>query len=219
MVLVMAGECIMGSNDHRRDERPVHRIYLDVFYIDKYQVTNARYGTFMQATGHKAPGHWNKKMYNTSNQPVVAVSWHDAEAYCRWAGKRLPTEAEWEKAARGTEGRTYPWGNQWDKTRANIWDGSLGKTTPVGSYEGGKSPYGAYDMAGNGWEWVADWYDRKYYQSSPSRNPMGPARGHAKVLRGGSWYFIAGVARAATRVRNDPESRAGSYGFRCAKTL
>jgi formylglycine-generating enzyme required for sulfatase activity len=173
MVLVPAGEFLMGSAEGDKEasaaekpqrrvylmgsaegdekafdnEKPQRRVYLDAFYIDKYEVTNALDGKFMQATGHEAPGYWNDSSLNTPNQPVVGVSWYDAEAYCKWAGKRLPTEAEWEKVARGTDGRKYPWGNQWDKTRANTDEGNLGKPTPVGSYEGGKSPYGAYDMA------------------------------------------------------------------------
>jgi formylglycine-generating enzyme len=137
----------------------------------------------MQATGRQAPEYWNDVKYNARNQPVVGVTWHDAAAYCQWANKRLPTEAEWEKAARGTDGRIYPWGNQWDKARANTFDGGLRKPTSVGSYEGGKSPYGAYDMAGNVWEWVADWYDAKYYQASSSRNPHSPETGRAGVAQ------------------------------------
>ena len=151
MVLVPAGEFLMGSEvwDHTM---PVRRVYLDAFYIDTYEVTNALYQRFMQATGRQAPASW----HNSPNQPVVGVSWHAARAYCQWADKRLPTEAEWEKAARGTDGRTYPWGNQWHHTKVNTrLSGKLGKPTPVGSYEADRSPYGVYDMAGNVGEWVA----------------------------------------------------------------
>lgn len=218
MVLVRAGEFIMGSEEGESDEKPVHRVYLDAFSIDAYEVTNARYGAFIQATGRRAPMYWNDAQYNVPAQPVRDVTWSDAEAYCHWAGKRLPTEAEWEKAARGTDGRTYPWGNQWDRTKANTSDGGPGKPMPVGSYEGGKSPYGAYDMAGNVEEWVADWYYPIYYKRSPSRNPKGPASGRARVLRGGSWTDPPQDVRAANRALPPPDLWSDTIGFRCAKT-
>ena len=200
MVLVPAGEFIMGSEEGDADEKPRHRVYLDAFYIDKYEVTNARFQQFVQATGHRtqaeregsgytgdksglvdganwrAPRGPGSSIAGLEQHPVVSVSQEDAKAYCTWAGKRLPTEAEWEKAARGTDGRTYPWGNQFDSTKGNF-DGKNKGTVPVGTYEGGKSPYGAYDMAGNVWEWVADWYGENYYKNSPARNPQGPASG------------------------------------------
>jgi formylglycine-generating enzyme required for sulfatase activity len=206
MVLVPAREFRMGSNEGDADEKPVHQVYLDAFYIDKYEVTNALYEKFMQATGRQAPVYWNDKDYNTPNQPVVGVSWHDAEAYCQWAGKRLPTEAEWEKAARGTDGRIYPWGNQWEERKANSSGTADGYqyTAPVGSFETGKSPYGAYDMAGNVWEWVADWYAEKYYQGSPARNPTGPESGQSRVLRGGAWHYNQYYVRASSRNRIIP---------------
>jgi iron(II)-dependent oxidoreductase len=171
----------------------------------------------MDATGRSAPSYWNESKFNGPTQPVVGVTWHDADAYCKWAGKRLPTEAEWEKAARGTDGRRYPWGNQWDTSRANSAEARLGKTAPVGSYTGGESPYGAHDLAGNVWEWVADWFDASYYQNSPERNPQGPASGQYKVLRGGAWHNIPIALRSAKRLASTPVIRADSLGFRCAR--
>jgi len=216
MVLVPAGEFTMGSND-ADDEKPPHRVYLDAFYIDKYETTNALYGRFMGATGRPAPLYWNDEKWNGAMQPVVSVTWHDANAYCQWAGKRLPTEAEWEKAARGTDGRKYPWGEQWDVSRAHSDESKLGKTAPVGSYAGGVSPYGAYDMAGNVWEWVADRYAKDYYQRSPERNPRGSDSGTSRVLRGGSWFNLPFSLRSSNRYFNSPDDRHGSIAFRCAR--
>ena len=217
MVLIPAGEFWMGSEDGGSDEKPRRRVYLDAFYIDRYEVTNAHYGRFMQATGRGAPSEWNSTSFNGPTQPVVGVDWHDAEAYCKWAGKRLPTEAEWEKAARGTDGRKYPWGDQWDPSRANSSESKLAKTAPVGSYPTGVSPYGAHDMAGNVWEWVADWYDANYYQRAPSRNPKGPESGQARALRGGSWFFRSGHLRSSGRSAFDPTDRDDGLGFRCSQ--
>ena len=217
MVLVPAGEFWMGSEDGGADEKPRHRVTLDAFYIDKHEVTNARYGRFMGATGRSVPTYWNDSTWNSPQQPVVGVSWDDADAYCKWAGKRLPTEAEWEKAARGTDGRKYPWGEQWDASRANSVESKLGKTVPVGAYPAGASPYGALDMAGNAWEWVADWYDRDYYRRSPEQNPRGPETGSGRVLRGGSWLSLPILLRAANRYDFTPGSRSDLIGFRCAR--
>ncbi|MGH8055724.1 MAG: formylglycine-generating enzyme family protein, partial [Candidatus Entotheonellia bacterium] len=207
-----------GSEDGDSDEKPAHRVYLDAFYIDASEVTNARYSKFMQATGRQAPRYWNDTKFNASDQPVVGVTWDDAEAYCTWASKRLATEAEWEKAARGTDGRTYPWGDQWERTKANTSEGGPGRPTPVGSYEGGKSPHGAYDTAGNVWEWVADWYGEQYYRNSPGRNSRGPERSDGRVLRGGSWSFNPFNARASDRNWYIPDRRYDDVGLRCAKT-
>ena len=183
MVLVPAGEFTMGS-EYAPNERPPHQVYLDPFYIDKYEVTTARYGQFLQATAEQPPPYqWNNvNLADDAERPVIGVAWADADAYCRWAGKRLPTEAEWEKAARGTDERRYPWGNeeptndQANFGRSGGWKG-YGMLTTVGGFEAGKSPYGVYDLAGNVWEWVADWYDPNYYKKSPDRNPTGPSGG------------------------------------------
>jgi formylglycine-generating enzyme required for sulfatase activity len=216
MVLVPAGEFWMGS-DNRGDESPRHRVYLDGFYIDKVPVTNALYERFMRATSRQQPWYWTDRKFNGPTQPVVGVSWHDADAYCRWAGKRLLTEAEWEKAARGTDGREYPWGDQWDPSRANSLESKLDRTTTVGSYPSGASPYGALDMAGNVWQWVADWYDKDYYQRSPARNPTGPESGQPRVLRGGSWGYNPVDLRSAYRFYVTPGNRNLLIGFRCAR--
>ena len=191
MVLIPVGEFEMGSNDGKDDEKPVHTVYLDAFYIDKYEVINEQYKKFMDATGHKAPGFWNDSKLNDPKQPVMAVDWDDANAYAEWAGKRLPTEAEWEKSARGgLVGKKYPLGDTLTHDDANYF-GTGGKarweyTAPVGSFA--PNGYGLYDMAGNVSEWCADWYDESYYTNSPKQNPTGPSSGKWRVLRGGSWY-------------------------------
>jgi formylglycine-generating enzyme required for sulfatase activity len=218
MVLIPAGEFQMGSNDYD-DEKPVHTVYLDAFYMDKYEVTNALYKKFMDATGHKAPVYWNNSKYNAPDQPVVGVSWHDAKAYADWAGKRLPTEAEWEKAARGgLVGKKYPWGDELTRDYANYY-GNGGKdqwsgTAPVGSFD--PNGYDLYDMAGNVWEWCADRYDSDYYVESPKDNPQGPSSGTYRVLRGGAWNGDdPDDLRAATRYFNEPTLTGSNVGFRC----
>jgi formylglycine-generating enzyme required for sulfatase activity len=241
MVLVPAGEFTMGSNDNDAREKPPHRVYLDAFSIDKYETTNALFDRFVRATGHRTTAEqegwayaWAGSKFDKVNgaawrapngpgsaaetaHPVVQVSWTDADAYCKWAGKRLPTEAEWEKAARGTDGRKYPWGEQWDASRANSSESKLGKAAPVGSYSSGVSPYGAHDMAGNAWEWVADRFDASYYKNSPERNPKGPDSGTSRVLRGGSWSNSPIPLRAAYRRDVTPDHRGSVVGFRCAR--
>ncbi len=189
-------------------------------------MTNALYERFTRASSRQAPRYSNDEKWNGSTQPVVGVSWDDADTYCRWAGKRLPTEAEWEKAARGTDGRKYPWGDQWDPSRANSAESRLGKPMPVGSYLSGASPYGALDMAGNVWQWVADWYDKDYYQRSSARNPRGPESGTSRVLRGGSWDSLPVFLRSSNRGLNSPDARRIPLiryllliGFRCARGL
>lgn len=237
MVFVPAGEFIMGTSEkeleqylllfpYRRpsrfyDEQPQRIVYLDAFYIDKYEVTNEQYGKFLKETGRTPPPFWNDKLYNQPNQPVVGVSWEDAKAYAEWAGKRLPTEAEWEKAARGTDGRIWPWGNEWDPTKLNANDvGTVDGyvySAPVGSYPQGVSPYGVYDMAGNAWEWVADWYDKDYYKYGPKINPKGPPTGENHVARGGSWDMNNDFTRCASRFGLNPGSLL--TGIRCAKSI
>lgn len=227
MVLVAAGEFWMGSPDGkgRKDEHPRHRVHLDAFYLDQYEVTTSRYAKFFNATNRPAQEYWSEQVLRQhGNKPVVVVDWNDAVAYCSWAGKRLPTEAEWEKAARGTDERVYPWGNEApDERRANFEHccdfKKYGILTDVGSYEQGKSPYGVYDMAGNVWEWTADWYDQTYYSKSPERNPKGPSSGEVRVMRGGSWYSEAVLLPSAMRDRWSPTGRYEGIGFRCAQDI
>ncbi len=223
MALVPAGEFTMGSENGDDDEKPVHQVYLDAFYMDIYEVTNAAYKTCVDAGICTPPqdtsSSTRSSYYGNSefdNYPVIYVDWSQAKTYCEWRGARLPTEAQWEKAARGTDARTYPWGEGISCSQAN-YSGCKGDTTEVGSYESGKSPYGLYDMAGNVWEWVNDWYDSGYYQTSRSSNPSGPVSGDYRVLRGGSW--LNDVVRSANRGDNVPDYIDDDIGFRCARSL
>ena len=217
MVFVPSGEFVMGSADADQsvfyDQKPQHTVYLDAFWIDKYEVTNARYQRCV-AAGSCPPSHFaHDDRFNGDRQPVVGISWGDATAYARWVGGRLPTEAEWEKAARGTDGRIYPWGNQWDGSKANTSENGLGTATDVGSYPDGASPYGALDMAGNVWEWVADWHGD--YPSERQVNPTGPESGQRRVERGGSSDNERSRARCADRTTSAPDARGAYYdGFR-----
>lgn len=226
MVLIPAGEFWMGSMDGvgNPHEHPRHRVYLDTFYIDSFEVTVARYAKFLGSVNRSAPHNWKQvNIPERGNMPVVGVDWHDADAYCYWAAKRLPTEAEWEKAARGTDERTYPWGNEAPTIRianfghrpvdTNVYDKIL---VPVDSYETGKSPYGLYHMAGNVKEWVADWFDVSYYGNSPERNPKGPSSGPGRVFRGGSWHS-KGDMRSAVREWASPSVQDTDLGFRCVQ--
>jgi formylglycine-generating enzyme required for sulfatase activity len=220
LVLVPAGEFIMGSNAGEGDdgEQPRHKVYLRAYYIGKYEVTNGQFARFLQETGYGEKGGWEACFESgRENHPVVGVSWKDASAYCRWAGLRLPTEAEWEKAARGTDGRFFPWKGTWDGTRCNF-DACSRGTTPVGSYPRGISPYGAMDMTGNAWEWCADWYGG--YVSGRSSNPRGPLFGSVRVLRGGSWGD-AGTRSFHCSARRglNPDLRLKFNGFRVCRSL
>ncbi len=223
MALVPAGEFTMGSATGDADELPVRKVYVDAFFMDRHQLSVAQYARFIEATHHEVPPEWslmNRPQHQ--NRPVVNVDWAEADTYCKWAGKRLPTEAEWEKAARGTDGRTYPWGNQpptalHANSGKEVWS-SHAVLTPVGMFEEGKSPYGIYDMAGNVWEWVSDWYNEDYYKISSSQNPAGPPTGWSKVIRGGSWGSRPEAMRAADRETHAPSFRGLGTGFRCAKT-
>jgi formylglycine-generating enzyme required for sulfatase activity len=235
MVYVPAGEFIMGSDEGDSDERPVHTVYLDAFYIDKTEVTNTQFAKFLNEQGNQEEGGvtWlnigdkdclisqSEGQYQPKggygNHPVIEVSWCGARAYCQWVGKRLPTEAEWEKVARGTDGRTYPWGEGIDCDRAQYGGCGGERTTPAGNKPKGASPYGALDMAGNVWEWVADWYDSGYYSQSPGGNPLGPNSGVSRVLRGGSWFNYQRSARCASRHSLNPWDEDYHVGFRCAK--
>ena len=221
MVGVPAGEFTMGSADGAPDawdwEKPQHTVYLDAFYVDKYEVTNAQYRKCVEAGACARPfdpTYYDDAGYN--QYPVVYVGWHWAKGYCQWAGKRLPTEAEWEKAARGTDGRTYPWGEGIDCDHAQ-YNECGGQTVPVGSKSKGASPYGALDMAGNVWEWVADRYQDDTYQTAPDRNPQGPEKGTGQVMRGGSWSEAAANVRCAYRSWYMPDARYFNLGFRCVR--
>lgn len=219
LVYVPASEFTMGS-DVNSDEQPIHKVVLDAFWIDQTEVTNAMYAKCVVANKCEPPSgtnHYSDSKY--ANHPVVYVSWNDALAYCSWADRRLPTEAEWEKAARGTEARTYPWGEGIDCDKANYNGSCVGDTAAVKSYESGKSVYDVYDMAGNVWEWVNDWYSETYYQSSPSSNPSGPASGQYRVLRGGSWSYDEYGVRSAIRNWVDPsDTNYYLVGFRCSRS-
>jgi len=230
MVMIPAGEFLMGSPEGqgRADEWPQRSVYLDAFAIDQVEVTNERYMAFVTATGHRSP----PNPYGTGpllsikgieQLPVVQTTWYDAKAYCSWAKKRLPTEAEWEKAARGTDGRLFPWGNEpATLNRANFdreWEEE--KTLyPVGSLPGGDSPYGVKDMAGNAREWVADWYEADYYKQAPVRNPQGPdKKGVVRSIRGGSWHSPVADITTTARGRGGFALQTHGTGFRCARSL
>jgi formylglycine-generating enzyme required for sulfatase activity len=254
MLFIPAGEFLMGSTGSAAaNEKPQHAVYLDAFWIDRTEVTVSQFRSFVQQTGYLTRAETRGRAYAwvesakewqevtgadwlhpfgpessvEDSHPVVQVSWFDAEAYCAWAASSLPTEAQWEKAARGTDGRSYPWGSAFDGSRVNYCDaGCAGGdtafedgyrfTAPVGSYPAGASPYGALDMAGNVWEWVADRYDNGYYAVSPARNPAGPASGSSRVLRGGSWNHDRSGMRTAYRLDSSPAFSVDNFGFRCA---
>lgn len=224
MRLVPAGVFTMGSDNGLSDEMPVHAVMLDDFYMDTYEVTNAQYKTCVDEGDCKEPdsseSFTRSSYYEDSqfdNYPVIYVEWNQAKAYCEWRGARLPTEAEWEKAARGTAGRIYPWGNANPSNSLLNYNGNMRDTTEVGSYESGKSPYGMYDMPGNVWEWVNDWYGENYYQDSPAENPKGPLSGSDRVVRGGGWDYLEDDVRSSYRGRPVPNDRGQDVGFRCAR--
>lgn len=218
MVYVPAGTFVMGLDEGRFDEEPQHEVYLDGFWIDRTEVTNAMYRSCMQAGGCTTPGLDKYYPYKEfSDYPVVYVSWEQANTYCEWVGRRLPTEAEWEKAARGTDGRLYPWGDEVPNSTMLNFARENGDIMPVGSFPEGASPYGALDMAGNAWEWVADWYAAHYYSNSPQSNPSGPEEGSYRVCRGGGWIDFKGGVRVIQRasdmcILKDPAM--ASYKYR-----
>jgi len=216
MRLVRAGNFIMGSNNGDSDEKPVHTVYLDDFYIDKYEVTNAFYRACVTAgTCYEPQDISNYASSQYADHPVVYVDWNMAKAYCEWRSAKLPTEAEWEKAARGIDERTYPWGEGIDCSKANYLGCSEG-TANVMTHQGGISSYGVYDMAGNVWEWVADWYSDTYYQNPPMENPPGPDSGELRVMRSGAWNQSAANVRASFRNAKAPPTADNDIGFRCA---
>lgn len=234
LCLIPAGQFTMGSDNDLPNEAPAHEIYLDAYYIGKTEVTNAEYYPFWLETGGSDSPHtpisygetfgtWPEIAKTKPDYPVVGVSWDSAVAYAAWHGMRLPTEAEWEKAARGTESKRWPWGDTFTQrikgtTRhANIWKQSGADLQPVRTYPTGVSPYGVYDMAGNVWEWVADRYSDTYYRRGPDRNPKGPGVGSRRVVKGGSWLNPEMFARCSTRIGQYPAIGTSFIGFRIAK--
>jgi len=233
MILVPAGEFLMGS-DPKRDseaesrEQPQLRLTLPAYYIGLYPVTNRQYAKFIQETGHRPPDHadygsaiWRGKTYppEKADHPVVCVSWDDANAYAKWSGLRLPSEAEWEKAARGTDGRIYPWGDAWATDRCRF-DGNKGseQTCAVWEYPSGTSPYGALNMSGNVWEWCADWWDDDAYKRYANEGYKPPTTGSFRVDRGGSWNRGAGYCRSGFRISGVPSIRGDHDGFRLSRS-
>jgi len=225
MVLIPAGPFLRGTDKGGFDEQPPRTIYLDAFMIDKYEVTNSQYSAFVGATGHRKSGPPSRYAKNMGrmrgvNQPVVYVSWDDAQAYCQWKGKRLPTEAEWEKAMRGTDGRLWPWGNVEIANAAN-WarvDDGHDVAAPVGMVKSDVSPFGVMDGAGNVMEWVADWYQESAFRDSLDRNPASPEYGNYKVLRGAGYASSGADLRITSRAKMVPDFRDETIGFRCAQT-
>jgi eukaryotic-like serine/threonine-protein kinase len=251
MVYVPEGPFLMGSKDGKADERPNRQVVLDAFWLYQTEVTNTQFAIFVAATAHStsaeesgesrvffddirgaywaAPEGPESDLVGREAYPVLHVSWFDADAYCSWAGGRLPTEAQWEKGARGTDGREFPWGNSLgtaeivnfcDSNCPANWanaaqDDGYGMAAPVGTYPAGASPYGALDMAGNVWEWLADWYDENYYSYAPLENPTGPESGTFRVFRGGSWMETPATLRVPARARVLPISHSSNLGFRC----
>ncbi len=218
MILIPSGEFLMGSTDNEYDEKPQHKVYLDSYYIYKYEVTVAQYRKFCIAKGMEMPTEPDWKWQD--NHPIVNVSWYDAKQYAIWAGVTIPTEAQWEKAARGIDGKIYPWRNTYDANNlqcSKIEKSDAKQTVPVGSYPIGASSYGVMDMSGNAIEWCSDWYDDEYYKTSPMMNPTGPASGSTKVIRGGSWnYFSPNSFRTFGRYFYNPTYKFNDdNGFRC----
>ncbi|MEC7641818.1 MAG: formylglycine-generating enzyme family protein [Nitrospinota bacterium] len=238
MAFIPSGEYLMGSIKSLKEHDPTaflnpdrhmlgpdnkaHKVFVDDFYIDLYETRNADYATFInskdvKAAGFKKPRFWDHPDFNDPLQPVVGVSWKEARAFCLWNNKRLPTEAEWEKASRGKRPIAFPWGDEAPDSKKLNYHSEIGKTVKVGSYEEGKSDYGVYDLSGNVSEWVFDWHDADFYQFSPKKNPKGPSKGKYKVIRGGNWRNISDDVRLAYRGATVPKIRNKTVGFRCAK--
>ena len=237
MLLVPAGKFMMGSERGGKDEKPAHEVFLDSFYIDKFEVTNELFAKFLQKAGVKESketqalfethphgviargGRWMPAP-RLRKHPVVCVTWEGAMAYARWAGLDLPTEAQWEKAARGTDNRFFPWGNEFSSAKCNCKQSGIMHTTPVQQYKDGISPHGCWDMSGNVWEWCHDWYSPDYYAQSPDVEPLGPDEGEMKVLRSGGWGADAAAIRCSARYYAPPEIHIETLGgFRCVKLL
>ncbi len=236
MILIPSGDFLMGSDQIDSegkssefgfakplylDEHPRQTISLPAYWLDRYEVTQEAYAAFVAATGATSPKQWvdGRPQAGKDRLPVTGVDWYEAQRYCEWRGKRLPTEAEWEKAARGTDGREFPWGNAYDGKKANTGDAARGGLVKVGSFPEGRSPYGVEDMAGNAWEWTSDWYlpyPNSTYQSKQFGRTL-------KVLKGGGWggtghYALPHFYRAAYRFPMSPNAKFADFGFRCAKS-
>ena len=230
VVRIPAGTFLMGSSEEgQNSEKPVRTVYLGEYEIDQYEVSMDQFYAFVAATGHRKPrlagylsiASVDLPAFLEPNKPVVGVAWLDALTYCIWRGKRLPSEAEWEKAANGRRENRWPWGNTQNDSLSNmrgVEDGFHG-TAPVDSLEAGQSDYGAYNMAGNVMEWVNDWYDEHYYSVMPGENPPGPSIGDEKVIRGGSWHDSLRYSHTYSRFKMLPEYRDVTIGFRCARSV
>jgi iron(II)-dependent oxidoreductase len=240
MVLVPAGEFLMGSDSWSGSEKPAHIIYLDSFYIDQFEVSNTAFAEFLNEVGNQIEGvagkaHWVEESdldlrihrvdavwqadQGWEDHPMNEVTWFGARAFCEWRNAHLPSEAEWEKAARGTDGRTYPWGEEEPTCEMANFSGCYHTSVPVDSYPDWVSPYGAYNMAGNVHEWTNDWYRVDYYANSPYENPSGPENGDYKVFRGASWFNGNFQTRTTYRYPKLPVLTYMANGFRCAKSV
>ncbi len=223
MVRVPAGSFTMGSDRDEEDERPAHRVTLAAFDLDRDEVTVGDYARCVAAGACKAP----RGAVGEKNAPVTGVDWNDADAYCRFVNERLPTEAEWERAARGDDARRYPWGAEPDCSRANFGNyqgegrcpNNPGRPVAVGSFPSGASPFGVRDLAGNVWEWVADRYGPRYYAHSPKQDPKGPRKGEKRVVRGGACCSMFGLPRSSNRLAFPPDYTDDDIGFRCASDV
>ena len=222
MILIPGGEFQMGLKpdsplaEKYPDALPAHKVHIDPFYIDKHEVTNTHYAKYVEETGVKSSLFSNNPVYNGSQQPVVGIRYGDAVSYAQWVGKRLPTEAEWEKAARGADGRIFPWGSEFSSDKCNAYPNQINAPQKVGTYPEGASPYGVMDMAGNVSEWVYDLYGRYYYQNSPSRNPRGPVgKGEARIVRGGNYKSDPDDVMSVVRFQAGAYAAFPSIGFRC----
>lgn len=227
LVHIPAGPFTMGTYPtglRKTDsEEPQRSVTLDAYAIGIYHVTNSQYAQFVEGTGYQQPLYWSDDRFNDESCPIVGVNWDDAINFLEWLNDltgeayRLPTEAEWEKAARGTDGREYPWGNVWDASKTNTSESQLKQLMPVGSYPEGISPFGCYDMAGNVYDWCSDWFHAETYKYAPSDNPMGAVDGRRKVIRGGSWQPRGEyAARCANRAAAEPTRANHNVGFRIA---
>jgi formylglycine-generating enzyme required for sulfatase activity len=218
-VFIPAGEFVMGAAEED-DARPLHPVRLPAFWMSRTEITREQYRRFITETKRAEPAHWGHELFARPGSPVIGVTWEDAAAFCAWCGGRLPTEAEWEYAARGADGRRYPWGNEPpDRTRA-VFHRDIGfdGTAPVGSAKGGASPFGLLDMAGSVFEWCADWYAADYYSGSPVEQPRGPSTGTQRVIRGGAWVSLPDACRAAARQQYPPDKPSILIGARVARS-